>query len=161
MAAVANPYANLQLRIPEHEWQAVRQFTTTFRPEDGSEPNIDQSPFNRYVDLWWAAMIVGVREGRRSKSAEWHDFTPAVVFNQDPWRIRQLELLALAEAGGTDDLDDPTDILDDPGQVISMANEYAATGIGILIDQMTGQTEPIWAVTSLFRAMAEQELRGG
>ena len=154
MAAVANPYANLQLRIPEHEWEAVRRFTTTFRPEDGSEPNIDQSPFNRYVDLWWAALIVGVREGRRSKPAEWHDFTPAVVFNQDPWRIRQLELLALAEAGNTD-------VLDDPGQVISMANEYAATGIGILIDQMTGQTEPIWAVTSLFRSMAEQELRGG
>ena len=153
MAAVANPYANLQLRIPEHEWEAVRRFTTTFRPEDGSEPNIDRSPFNRYVDLWWAALIVGVREGRRSKSVEWHDFTPAVVFNQDPWRIRQLELLALADAGNTD-------VLDDPGQIISMANEYAATGIGILIDQMTGQTEPIWAVTSLFRSMAEQELRG-
>jgi hypothetical protein len=153
MEAVANPYANLQLRIPEHEWEAVRRFTTTFRPEDGSEPNIDRSPFNRYVDLWWAALIIGVREGRRSKSVEWHDFTPAVVFNQDPWRIRQLELLALAEAGDTD-------VLDDPGQIISMANEYAATGIGILIDQMTGQTEPIWAVTSLFRSMAEQELRG-
>lgn len=151
MAAVANPYANLQLRIPEHEWDAVRRFTTTFRPEDGSEPNIDQSPFNRYVDLWWAALIVGVREGRRSQPAEWHDFTPAVVFNQDPWRIRQLELLALAETGGTD-------VLDDPGQIILMANEYAATGIGILINQMTGQTEPIWAVTSLFRSMAEQEL---
>jgi hypothetical protein len=154
VAAVANPYANLQLRIPEHEWEAMRRFTTTFRPEDGSEPNIDQSPFNRYVDLWWAALIVGVREERRSKPAEWHDFTPAVVFNQDPWRIRQLELLALAETGGTD-------VLDDPGQVIAMANEYAATGIGILIDQMTGQTEPIWAVTSLFRTMVEQELRGG
>src|SRR5205809_120085 len=50
MAAVANPYANLQLRIPEYEWEAVRRFTTTFRPEDGSEPNIDQSPFNRYED---------------------------------------------------------------------------------------------------------------
>ena len=154
MVAVANPYANLQLRIPEYEWEAVRRFTTTFRPEDRSDPNIDQSPFNRYVDLWWAALIVGVREGRRSKPLEWHDFTPAVVFNQDPWRIRQLELLALAEAGNTD-------VLDDPGQIISMANEYAATGIGILIDQMTGQTEPIWAVTSLFRSMAEQELRSG
>jgi hypothetical protein len=151
MAAVANPYANLQLRIPEHEWNAVRRFTTTFRPEDGSEPNIDQSPFNRYVDLWWAALIVGVRDGRRSKPVEWHDFTPAVVFNQDPWRIRQLELLALAEAGDTD-------VLDDPGRVISMANEYAATGIRILIDQMTGQTEPIWAVTSLFGSMVEQKL---
>jgi hypothetical protein len=154
MAAVANPYANLQLRIPEREWEAVRRFTTTFRPEDGSDSNIDQSPFGRYVDLWWAALIVGIREGRRSKPSEWHDFTPAVVFNQDPWRIRQLELLALAEAGNTD-------VLDDPGQIISMANEYAATGIGILIDQMTGQTEPIWAVTSLFRSMAEQELRNG
>jgi hypothetical protein len=154
MVAVANPYANLQLRIPEHEWEAVRRFTTTFRPEDGSDPNIDQSPFNRYVDLWWAALIVGVREGRQSKPLEWHDFTPAVVFNQDPWRIRQLELLALAEAGNTD-------ILDDPGQVISIANQYAATGIGILIDQMTGQTEPIWAVTSSFRSMVEQELRSG
>jgi hypothetical protein len=153
MPAVANPYANLQLRIPEHEWDAVRRFTTTFRPEDGSVPNIDQSPFNRYVDLWWAALIVGVRDGRRSKPAEWHDFTPAVVFNQDPWRIRQLELLALADAGSTD-------VLNDPGRVISMANEYAATGIGILIDQMTGQTEPIWAVTSLFRSLAEQGQTG-
>lgn len=148
MAAVANPYANLQLRIPKHEWESVRRFTTTFRPEDGSSPNIDHSPFNRYVDLWWAALIIGVREGRRSRPPEWHDFTPAIVFNSDPWRIRQLELLALAEAG-------KTEILDDPGQVISMANEYAATGIGILIDQMTGQTEPIWAVTALFRSMTE------
>lgn len=153
MVAVANPYANLQLRIPELEWEAVRRFTTTFRPEDGSEPNIDQSPFNRYVDMWWAALLVGVREGRRSKPAEWHDFTPAVVFNQDPWRIRQLELLAVAEAHSTD-------VLDDPGKVISMANEYAATGIEILVDRMTGQTEPIWAVTSAFQSMAEQELTG-
>jgi hypothetical protein len=154
MAPIANPYANLQLRIPEHEWGAVRRFTATFRPEDGSNPNIDRSPFDRYVDLWWAALIVGVREGRMSKLSEWHDFTPAVVFNQDPWRIRQLELLALAEAGNAD-------VLDDPGKVISIANEYAATGIGILINEMTGQTEPIWAVTSLFRSTAEQELRYG
>jgi hypothetical protein len=157
VTAVANPYANLPLRIPEREWESVRRFTTTFRPEDGSEPNIDQSPFNRYVDLWWAALIVGVREGRRSKlskPSDWHDFTPAVVFNQDPWRIRELELLALAETGGTD-------VLDDPGQVIAIATEYAATGIGILIDRMTGQTEPIWAVTSLFRSLAELDLGGG
>lgn len=155
MAAVANPYANLPLRIPEREWEAVRRYTTTFRPEDGSDPNIDQSPFGRYVDLWWAALIIGVREGRRSRPSdpsEWHDFTPAVVFNQDPWRIRQLELLALAEEGNTD-------VLDDPGKIISMANEYAATGIGILIDEMTGQTEPVWAVTSLFRSMVEREPR--
>lgn len=153
MAAVANPYANLQLQIPEREWDAVRRFTSTFKPEDGSKPDIDRAPFDRYVDLWWAALVIGVREGRRSKPSEFHNFVTGVVFNQDPWRIRQLELLALAEAG-------TTDILDEPGKVITMANEYAATGIGVLIDQMTGQTEPIWAVTRLFRSMAEDDLRG-
>src|ERR1700761_4428029 len=116
MAAVANPYANLQLRIPKREYEAVRRFTTTFRPEDGSDPNIDQSPFGRYIDLWWAALIIGVREGRRSKQVDWHDFAIGLVLNQDPWRIRQLELLALAEEGSTD-------VLDDPGRVISIANE--------------------------------------
>ena len=66
--------------------------------------------------LWWAALVIGVHEGRRSQPSDWHAFTPGVVFNQDPWRIRQLELLALAETEGTD-------VLDDPGTVIAIANE--------------------------------------
>jgi hypothetical protein len=151
--AIANPYANLQLRIPEREWEPVRRFTTTFRPEDGSAPDIDRSPFSRYVDLWWAGLILGVREDRRSRPTSWHDFTPAVVLNSDPWRIRQLELIALAETNGTE-------VLDDPGQVITIANEFAATGIGTLIETMTGRTDPIWAVTGLFRNLGENELAG-
>jgi hypothetical protein len=153
MATVANPYANLDLKIPEREWDSVRRFTTTFRPEDGSSADIDRSPFDRYVDLWWAALIIGVREGRRSQPNDWHTFVTGVVFNQDPWRVRQLELLALAETDGTD-------VLDDPGKVLAIANEYAATGIGVLIDQMTGQIEPIWAVTALFRSLGEKDLEG-
>ena len=151
-SGIANPYANLSLRIPEHEWEAVRKFTTTFKPDDGSKSDIDRSPFDRYVDLWWAALVVGVRAGFRTKidAGSWHDFSPAVVFNQDPWRIRHLELLAIGETAGTN-------ILEEPGQVILIANEYAATGIGLLIDRMTGQMEPIWAVTALFREMAEAD----
>ena len=45
-------------------------------------------------------------------------------------------------------------------KVIAIANEYAATGIGILVDQMTGQTEPIWAVTNFLRSLGEQALPG-
>jgi hypothetical protein len=151
MVTVANPYANLPLRIPKHESDAVRRFTTTFRPEDGSKPDIDRSPFDRYVDLWWAALCVGVREGRRSVPSEWHDFVTGVVLNQDPWRIRQLELIALAETG------DPA-ILGESGKIISIANEYAATGTPILIDAMTGQTESIWAITTYFRSVVNQIL---
>lgn len=147
MVAVANPYVNLPLRIPEHEWDAVRRFTTTFRPEDGSETDIDRSPFDRYVDLWWTAVCLGKREGRLSTPPKWHDFVTGVVLSQDPWRIRQLELIAIAQKGPA--------VLDEPGKVITIANEYAATGIITLIDAMTGQTEPIWALTSLLRSAVE------
>jgi hypothetical protein len=146
MAVLANPYANLPLRIPSHEWEAVRRYTTTFRPEDGSESDIDRSPFDRYVDLWWGALCLGVREQRRSVPAKWHDFVTGVVLNQDPWRIRLLELVALAEEGPP--------ILEHPGKVIGIGNEYAATGTAILMDRMTGQTEPIWSLTTFLRSVA-------
>lgn len=151
MVTIANPYANLELRIPENEWDAVRRFTTTFRPEDGSSVDIDRSPFNRYVDLWWAALCLGVQEGRRLTPSNWHTFVTGVVLNQDPWRIRHLELIALAERG--------TSVLDEPGKVVSIANEYAATGIPVLIDAMTGQVEPIWAVTSFLQSSIEETLQ--
>lgn len=147
MLGLANPYSNLDLRIPEHEWDSVRRFTGTFRTEDDAPADPDRSPFTRYVDLWWAALCLGVREQRRTTPDKWHTFVTGVVFNQEPWRIRFLELLALAEEG--------TPMLERPGDIISMANSYAATGIPLLIDAMTGQTEPIWAVTGLFRSALE------
>jgi hypothetical protein len=152
MVTVANPYANLELRIPEVEWEAVRRYTTTFRPEDGSAAEIDRSPFARYVDLWWAAVCLGVREGRKSVPAKWHTFVTGVVLNQDPWRIRYLELIALSEEGPP--------VLDEPGRIITIANEYAATGIPLLIDAMTGQTEPIWAITGFLRGSVEGVAHG-
>jgi hypothetical protein len=147
MMGLANPYSNLDLRIPEHEWDSVRRFTGTFRTEDGSPTDPDRSPFSRYVDLWWAALCLGVREERRTTLDKWHTFVTGVVFNQEPWRIRFLELLALAEEGPP--------MLERPGEIIAMANSYAATGIPLLIDAMTGQAEPIWAVTGLFRSALE------
>lgn len=147
MVTVANPYANLEIKIPEHEWDAVRRYTTTFRPDDGSPADIDRSPFARYVDLWWAGFCLGVRDGRRTTPEKWHTFVTGVVLNQDPWRIRLLELVAIGECG--------PEVLDDPGKIIAMANEYAASGIPTLIDAMTGQTEPIWAVTSFLRSAVE------
>lgn len=152
MVAVANPYVNLQLRIPEHEWDAVRRFTTTFRPEDGTTVDIDRSPFDRFVDLWWGALCLGVREGRQSTPPKWHDFVTGVVLNQDPWRIRHLELVAITENG--------PGVLEEPGKVIDTANRYAATGIAVLIDTMTGQTEPIWALTGFLRSLVEETLQG-
>jgi hypothetical protein len=135
-----------------HEWNAVRRFTTTFRTEEGENADIDRSPFGRYVDLWWAALCLGVRGDRKSTPAEWHTFVTGAVLNQEPWRVRQLELIALAEGGPK--------VLEEPGKVINIANQFAASGIGTLIDSMTGQTEPIWALTSLLQLLVEETVQG-
>jgi hypothetical protein len=149
VATIANPYANLELRIPDHEWEAVRRYTTTFRAEDGSSAEIDESPFDRYVDLWWAAFCLGVRDGHKTVPARWHTFVTGVVLNQDPWRIRQLELVAMADEG--------PGVLEEPGRVVALANEYAATGITRLIDELTGRTEPVWALTNYLRSTVDEE----
>jgi hypothetical protein len=143
---IVNPFQNLDLRVPKSEWDAVRRFTGTFRPEDGSEPDIDRSPFRRYVDLWWAAMCIGVREGRRTKlpADAWHPFITGVILSSDPWRIFHLEMLAIAEAKDAE-------ILKNPSDIITMANEYAAAGFPRFTEAMLGKSEPIWSVSQFLK----------
>jgi len=141
---IANPYANLYLKIPKRYLEAFQTYTMTTRTEEGKPKDVDRAPFDRYVDLWWASIGVGVQEGRTSELADPHNFVTGVVLNQEPWRIIQLELLAIGQTGATD-------ILKQPGQVIDIANRYAATGIPILVEELVRKLEPIWDVSNYLR----------
>lgn len=132
---------NQDLRFPEELYESVRRFTMTKQAE--GERNRDNIPFERYVDIWWVSLCIGVQEGRRTKvdSKRWHTFVRAgEVLPSNPWRLFQLQLLALGESGSTD-------ILSKPGELIAMANEYAATGLPILLEEIIGSQAPIWATT--------------
>jgi hypothetical protein len=48
------------------------------------------------------------------------------VLSSDPWRIIHLQLLAVGQTGDAK-------ILDDPGSIVQMANEFAATGLSLLL----------------------------
>lgn len=141
--AVANPFVNTDLKIPEACWDAVRSLTSTFRDEGGERADIDSSPFRRYVDLWWLGLCIGVRRGVRTTPERWHTFTPGVVLSSDPWRILHLELLAVQTLG--------RESLAEPGKVIGMANDYAAAGLDELLGQLRGVAEPIWALTTFIK----------
>lgn len=138
---------NQDLRIPSSELENVRRFTMTRKGEDGAR-DPDQRPFGRYVDLWWAALCIGAQENRRTKATEWHTFVRAgEVLPSNPWRIFHLQLLGLGFTGSTE-------ILRRPGELISLANELAATGLPMLIEEMVGKGIPIWAVTDFLRDRA-------
>ena len=140
---------NQDLWVPSSDYEAVKRFTMTRIGNEGSK-DPDQSPFNRYVDLWWTALCVGAQENKRTSVpvAERHTFVRAgEVLPSNPWRIFQLQLLGLGFAGSTE-------ILSRPNELITLANELAATGLSLLIDEMVGKGIPIWAVTDFLKARA-------
>ena len=141
MEALISGLQNQNLRIPSDHYDNVRRFTMTGQSE--GKKNRDNIPFDRYVDIWWLAMCIGIQEGRRTtlETSKWHQFVRAgEVLPSNPWRIFQLQLLAVGVTGSTD-------ILSKPGELISMANEYAATGLPILLNETLGSQVPIWSMT--------------
>jgi hypothetical protein len=140
---VANPFINIALRVAKRELPLVEKFTATQQ----AQVDPDRVPFRRYVDLWWAGLCIGVVEGHRVdglKADDWHRFADGSVLSSDPWRIVHLQLLAVALTGNVD-------ILDEPGDVIQMANEYAATGLPLLLDEMNRSPEPIMVASEYLR----------
>lgn len=140
MAAIANAYVNLDLKFPNQYFEDVKKYTLRFKADDGSAKDIDRSPFDRYVDFWWAAIGVGVCENRITATDDSEKFVTGAVLNGDPWRITHLELLAIAHTGSAD-------VITRPGEVMDIANGYAATGVPILVDILHKKSEPIWDVS--------------
>lgn len=146
-AGIANPYSNLELKIPKRYLEEFQKYTSRFKSEEGEAKDIDRSPFSRYVDFWWAAIGVGVCEGRTSPIDEAHKFVTGVVLSEDPWRITHLELLAMAHTGSPE-------VLIRPGEVVEIANGYAATGIPLLVEKLLPKLEPIWDVSNYLKELA-------
>jgi len=140
MAYVTNPFQNLELRIPEAYREEVGRFCQT-QPEGGTKPPPDDSPFERQIDIWFLAVCIGARKGKRTQIIRPHRFITGELLSRDPYRIESLELLAVSYT------DDPW-ILERPSEIMDLANELAATGLVEIIDMLKGgSAKPIWNLT--------------
>lgn len=140
MAYVTNPFQNLELRIPEAFRDEVDRFCQT-QPGGGTRPPPDDSPFERQIDIWFLAVCIGARKGKRTQLIRPHRFITGELLSRDPYRIESLELLAVSYT------DDPW-ILERPSEIMDLANELAATGLAEIIDMLKdGSAKPIWNLT--------------
>jgi len=140
MAYVTNPFQNLELRIPEAYRDEVDRFCQT-QPGGGTRPPPDDSPFERQIDIWFLAVCIGARKGKRTQVIKPHRFITGELLSRDPYRIESLELLAVSYT------DDPW-ILEKSSEIIDLANELAATGLAEIIDMLKGgSAKPIWNLT--------------
>lgn len=140
MAYVINPFQNLELRIPEAYRDKVDRFCQT-QPGGGAKPSPDDSPFERHIDIWFLALCIGARRGKRTQIIKPHRFITGELLSRDPYRIELLELLAVSYTN------DPW-ILEKPSEIMDLANELAATGLPEVIDMLEGgNAKPIWNLT--------------
>jgi hypothetical protein len=140
MAYVTNPFQSLELRIPEAYRDEVDRFCQT-QPGGGTRPSPDESPFERQIDIWFLAVCIGARKGKRTRLVKPHRFIWGDTLSRDPFRIELLELVAISYTN------DPW-ILENPSEIMDLANELAATGLPEIIEMLKGgNAKPIWNLT--------------
>jgi len=147
-----NPFQNDEIRVLEVYYPALMQYTRT-KSDAGKPSDPDDSPFDRYIDMWFLAFCLGAREGRATEVNQNNSrrFIWGSIFESDPHRVELLELVALAHSG------DPQ-ILADPHRVIGLANALAATGFPLVIDMVqNGQSLPIWRLTDQLMELLEPD----
>lgn len=92
--------------------------------------------------MWFVGLCLAAKQGRRKEIDDPHKFHTGGILSQDPYRIDLIELVAIADTA------DPW-VIKDPGQVITIANGYAAAGLSRLLSMLQeGKEKPIWNLTS-------------
>lgn len=131
-----NPFTRAGLVYPEDQQNDYFRFCQS----DNQAP-IDNAPFPRRVDMWFAAMALAARLGMppaELKSRRTVPFIEGQIFDRDPWRIKALMLLALS-------VDESIEAVGDPSRMVTIANGLAAAGEPLLVEMLNrGQDRPIW-----------------
>ncbi len=135
-----NPFTQLELRLPDAYRDEVTKYSRTFA-DTGSSSKAEDSPFERYVDLWMASICVAVAEGREvvvpTATKTWRFEYGSRLQGQTAW-IDLLQLLAITH------FQDPL-VVADARKVIDLANVFAATGLPVVLQMLTdGHDRPLW-----------------
>lgn len=147
-----NPFANIELNIPKAYAEEVKRFSRAGDAETRGDPGA--VPFNRMVDLWFLAVCVGAAEDAFMSlpKGSTHKFHTGQVLQGDILRIEFLLLNAIAHTG------DPY-IVNDPKQVIAIAEGCVAGGLPYLIDMLSvGHSSPALNLTRAISAKLQDQL---
>ncbi len=135
-----NPFSASRLEYPTEQREYYQRYVAR-----SSSSSVDNSPFPRMIDLWWAGLSLAVRNGLKPidlSNANTTRFIEGSILDSDPWRIQFLMLIALHVKG------QPEILINSP-EIISMANGLAAAGVPCIVDMLTdGDEPPIWNISN-------------
>ncbi len=135
-----NPFSASRLEYPTEQREHYQHYV-----ERSSSLPLDDSPFPRMIDFWWAGLSLAVRNGLKPidlSDAKTTRFVEGSILDSDPWRIQFLRLIALHVNG-------QPEVLSNPSEIISMANGLAAAGVPCIVEMLTdGDEPPIWNISN-------------
>ena len=144
-----NPFVGNQLVYPEDQREHYQRYCST-----GGGRDIDEQPFPRMVDLWFAGLCIAARKGLIAAHLTGRrtvNMTPGSIFSgEDAWRVQLIRLISLA-------LDNDVEALDRPGGMIAMANGLAAAGVPLIVEMLSDGKQPsIWNLSDAVDELVAQ-----
>lgn len=138
--------------MPSAYQEQVRRYSRT-RDQTGRGSKVEDSPFQRYVDVWMTAVCVAVAEGLPVEVPPtvdtWRFEYGARLQGESTW-IDLLQMLAIRHYR------DPH-VISDARKVIDLANAYAAAGLPYVIEMLeTGHREQLWNLTFAMMEVVEK-----
>lgn len=123
-----NPFAGFDIMVPG---EYREHFDGYVQRREGKTARATHQPFDRNVDMWFTAICLAVKKGLKPEAPTSKSYKAAegVVLASDGWRPTALVLLAVGET------EDPT-IVDRPGEMLRIANGYAAVGLPLLLTML-------------------------
>lgn len=131
-----NPFAGVDLIAPVEQRDVYDRYCQT-----AGRAIIDQSPFPRMVDFWFAGLALAARKGlppTNLSKQKTFKFIEGSIFDRDSWRVQAVMLIAIA-------VEDNVDIVGEPRRMMAIAAGLAAAGIPYVVEMLRGgDQDPIW-----------------
>lgn len=146
-----NPFAGIDLVAPVEQRDVYDRYS-----QSGGRAVVDQSPFPRMVDLWFAGLCFAARKQLEPVDLSKQDtfkFIEGSIFDRDSWRVQAVMLIAIA-------IDDNVEIAAEPRRMMAIANGLAAAGVPYIVDMLKdGDQDAIWNLSeSLDDFLREQRV---
>lgn len=123
-----NIFSQYQLTMPASYQDRIKEYVST----GTSNQSRVNAPFNRQIDFWYLALCLAFKKGLTGvQEKNTYNFITGEILSRDPFRISQIQMIALASTQNTEVLGSPREMLD---IAINLANEGIPLLLSILDD---------------------------
>ena len=104
-----NIFAQYPIQIPARYQEKIKTYSET----GSSNQSRENSPFNRQIDFWYMALSLAFNKGL-TPVPEKETYAPITgeILSRNPFRIAQMQMIAIAQKESVEILNNPKEILD-------------------------------------------------